>query len=64
MNILESVKDLYRGEDNKATHLSIFALTGIMAVAFVNITSLFIGIHYRIFNFGNNAGNIFYGIQV
>ena len=43
MNILESVKDLYKGEDNKATHLSIFALTGIMAVAFVNITSLFIG---------------------
>lgn len=43
MNILKSIKNLYKGEDKTAIHLSIFALTGITAVAFVNIVSLFIG---------------------
>lgn len=43
MNILRSIKNLYKGEDKTAVHLSIFALAGITAVAFVNIISLFIG---------------------
>jgi hypothetical protein len=43
MNILKAIKNLYEGEDNFAIHLSIFAITGIIAIAFVNISSLFMG---------------------
>lgn len=43
MNIFRALKNLYTGEDRVALHISILALAGILAVAFVNVISVFFG---------------------
>ena len=63
MNILESVKNLYKGEDKFALHLSIFALTGLAAVSFVNIVSLFLGHSiYSIFSVPSDEEAIIFSV--
>ena len=43
MNIFRALKNLYTGENKIALHCSIFALSGMLAVAFVNVISVFLG---------------------
>jgi hypothetical protein len=63
MNILQSIKNLYKGEDKIAIHTSVFALTGITAIAFVNIASIFLGHSiYSIFSVPKDAEAIIYSI--
>ena len=43
MNILRIIKELYTGKDNLVAQITIFALVGIMAIAFNEVISLFTG---------------------
>ena len=43
MNILKIIKELYTGKDNLVAQLTIFALVGIMAIAFNEVISVFTG---------------------
>lgn len=63
MNILKSIKNLYKGENRIAIHTSVFALAGIVAIAFVNIASLFLGHSiYSIFSVPKDQEAIMYSI--
>jgi len=43
MNILKILKELYTGKDNLIAQITIFALVGIMAIAFNEVVSVFTG---------------------
>jgi len=43
MNILKIIKELYTGRENLVAQMAIFALVGIMAISFNEITSVFTG---------------------
>ena len=63
MNIINSIKNLYKGENKIAIHISVFALAGIVAIAFVNIASLFLGHSiYSIFSVPKDQDAIMYSI--
>lgn len=55
MNILKILKELYTGKDNLVAQATIFALVGIMAIAFNEVVSVFTGnTLYAVFSVPSN----------
>lgn len=63
MNILKIIKELYTGKDNLVAQLTIFALVGIMAIAFNEVISVFTGnTLYAIFTVPSNEEVIIFSM--
>lgn len=63
MNILKIIKELYTGKENLVAQATVFALVGIMAISFNEITSMFTGYTlYSVFAVPSNTEIIIFSM--